>query len=169
MIFIVGINEFVFILLYNRKTNDILLGNSISSEFTTSIYGVNPWKKSSLNELQEFNEEIGNGKCSIKRSEELFQQQKICSQEALSQLKPTKNILIACPIIDDILKCMDAYSECYSQEELIKLKDITIQVTLELLENIAEESGSTHLVSSIGLLRNCPTIKAVPFGFFGAS
>ena len=125
-----------------------------------SIYGANPWRKSSLNELQEINEEIGNGKCSIKRSEDLLQQ-KICSQEALSQLKPTRNILIACPIIDDILKCMDTYSECYSQEELFNLKDITIQVTLELLENIAEESGSTHLVSSIGLLRNCPTIKAL--------
>ena len=121
-----------------------------------SIYG----GKTSLNELQEFNEEIGNGKCSIKRSEELLQQ-KICSQEALSQLKPTKNILIACPIIDDILKCMDTYSECYSQEELINLKDITIQVTLEFLKNIADESGSSHLVSSIGLLRNCPTIKAL--------
>ena len=130
-----------------------------------SIYG----GKTSLNELQEFNEEIGNGKCSINRYEEILQQQKLCSKEALSQLKPTKNILIACPIIDDILKCMDTYSECYSQEELFNLKDITIQVTLELLENIAEESGSTHLVSSIGLLRNCPTIKAVPFGFFGAS
>ena len=54
-----------------------------------------------MNELQEINEEIGNGKCSIKRSEELLQQ-KICSQEALSQLKPTRNILIACPIIEDI-------------------------------------------------------------------
>ena len=114
-----------------------------------------------MNELQEFNEEIGNGKCSINRYEEILQQQKLCSKEALSQLKPTRNILIACPIIDDILKCMDAYSECYSQQELINLKDITIQVTLELLENIAEESGSSHLVSSIGLLRNCPTIKAL--------
>ena len=155
------INEFVFFLIVYRKTNEILLGNS--------IYGANPWRKSSLNELQEFNEEIGNGKCSINRYEEILQQQKLCSKEALSQLKPTRNILIACPIIDDILKCMDAYSECYSQQELINLKDITIQVTLEFLKNIADESGSSHLISSIGLLRNCPTIKAVPFGFFGAS
>ena len=64
---------------------------------------------------------------------------------------------------------MDAYSECYSKEELSNLKDITIQVTLEFLKNIADESGSSHLVSSIGLLQNCPTVKAVPFGFFGAS
>ena len=122
-----------------------------------SIYGGN----TALNELQEFNEELGEGKCSIKRYEEILQQQKICSQDAISQLRPTKNILIACPIIDDIFKCMDAYSECYSPEELINLKDITIQVTLELLENIAEESGSSHLISSIGLLRNCPTLKAL--------
>ena len=122
-----------------------------------SIYG----GKTALNELQEFNEEVGEGKCSIKRYEEILQQQKICTQEAISQLRPTKNILIFCPIFDDIFKCMDAYSECYSQEELFNLKEITIQVTLELLENIAQESGSSHLISAIGLLKNCPTLKAL--------
>ena len=51
-----------------------------------SIYGGN----TALNELQEFNEEIGEGKCTIKRYEEILQQEKICSQDATSQLRPTK-------------------------------------------------------------------------------
>ena len=115
--------------------------------------------ESGLSQLQEFNEDVGYGKCSFERNAELGQQGQICSKEATSQMRSTTRGVSLCPIIDEIFECIDPFSECYSPEEMTRYKGITLKVTVELFESIAEQSGSSQFASLIGLLKSCPIYK----------
>ena len=115
--------------------------------------------ESGLSQWQEFNEEVGSGKCSFERDTELSQQSTICSQEAISQIRPTTRGINLCPIIDEIAKCFDSYSECYSTEEMARVIGISLKTIVELFESIAELSGSSQYAPVIGLLKSCPIYK----------
>ena len=115
--------------------------------------------ESGLSQLQEFNEDVGYGKCSFERFAELAQQGKICSQEARSQMRSTTRGVSLCPIIDEIVECFDSFSECYSPEEMARYMGINLKVTVEVFESIAEHSGSSQFASVIGLLKSCSSYK----------
>ena len=102
--------------------------------------------KSGLDEAREFNEEEGNGKCSPERYSEIQQLQGICVQSALAQFRPTRNVLSLCPIVDEALKCTKSFSECYSPEKMIRLKEINFKFLLESLQEIGNSK----------LLEKCP-------------
>ena len=115
--------------------------------------------ESGLSQLQEFNEDVGYGKCSFERNAELSQQSQICRQEATSQMRSTTRGVSLCPISDEIFKCFDSFSECYSPEEMARFQGINLKVALALFESIAEQSGSSQFASLIGLLKSCPIYK----------
>ena len=115
--------------------------------------------ESGLSQLQEFNEDVGNGKCSFERAAELAEQGQICSQEATSQMRSTTRGVSLCPIIDEIVECIDPFSECYSPEEMARFQGINLKVAIALFESIAEQSGSSQFASVIGLLKSCSSYK----------
>ena len=119
--------------------------------------------ESGLSQWQEFNEEVGYGKCSFERDTELSQQGTICrqeaKQEAISQIRPTTRGINLCPILDEIAKCFDSYSECYSTEEMVRFMGINLKVIVELTESIDLKSGSSQYAPVIGLLKSCPIYK----------
>ena len=94
---------------FHSDSNAIVAGNSN-----------NEVGESGLSQLQEFNEDVGYGKCSFERHAELEQQGQICSLEAFSQMRSTTRGVSLCPIIDDIVECLDPFSECYSPEEMAR-------------------------------------------------
>ena len=99
------------------------------------------------------------GGTSFERTGELGHLGLICRQEARSQIRSTTRGVSLCPIIDEIVECLDPFSECYSPEEMARYKGITLKLTVELLEGIAEQSGASQFASVIGLLKSCPIYK----------
>ena len=127
----------IHILFFYSKINEAVEANSINGG------------DSGLDEVRDFYEDEGTGECSPERYAEIKQQKGICEQDALAQFIPARNVLALCPIIEEVFRCLDPYSECYSPEKMVRAKEIYFKVFLETLQ----AQGNSELV-----LKKCPNI-----------
>ena len=90
-----------YLLQTNPSENTEEFGNK--AVVANSING----RDSRLDEAHEFNDEEGNGDCSVEGYSEMQQLQEICAQRALAQFKPTRYVSFLSSLLDEVfLLCM---------------------------------------------------------------
>ena len=97
-------------------------------------------------DLMGFFEKYGSGSCSDEKIDQLEKQDKICTDHEESKIQDDWDDEW-CTYIENILKCMDPYKECYGSAVMKKLNTTILNFTVGILE---------HVDKDLEKLRDCP-------------
>ena len=97
-------------------------------------------------DLMGFFEKYGSGSCSEERINELEKQDNNCTDHEESKIQDDWDDEW-CTYIENILKCMDPYKECYDSAVMKKLNTTILNFTVGILE---------HVDKDLEKLRDCP-------------
>ena len=103
-------------------------------------------------ELQNLMQELGSGDCLMTlRRVELAKIGVECRQMAASQTITGKNQI--CPLLQDYFNCYDRFNECFSPENVTKIKILVLEIWETGLVAAAKE-----------FVKNCPEYKELYSG-----
>ena len=97
-------------------------------------------------DLMGFFEKYGSGSCSDEKIDQLEKQDKNCTDHEESKIQDDWDDEW-CTYIENILKCMDSYKECYDSAVMKKLNTTILNFTVGIME---------HIDKDFEQLRQCP-------------
>ena len=123
----------------------LVLSIGISEAFqrTADIIEEHPNALQKAVEMQDLMKELGIGQCSLMQATELGQIGMECRQKASSKTITGKNQI--CPLLEDYFNCFDRFNECFTTENVNKIKVAVYKIWETQLIPAARE-----------FVKNCP-------------
>ena len=106
----------------------------LSTEFAKA----RPDLQDAVQNLIEFDQDIGTGTCTEQRYNKLNQATKQCTTQVQSSLGGS-TISNICSIFGPIFQCIEPIGECYNTQELNRFKGLTLQLTVETFKLFSED------------------------------
>ena len=106
----------------------------LSTEFAKA----RPDLQDAIENLVEFDQDIGTGTCTEQRYNELNQATKQCTTQVQSSLGGS-TISNVCSIFGKIFQCIKWHGECYNTQELKRFMGLTLQLTVEGIKLVSED------------------------------
>ena len=89
-------------------------------------------------DLMGFFEKYGSGSCSEEKINLLEKQDDNCTEHEESKIQEDWDDEW-CTYIENILKCMDPYKECYGSAEMMKLNTTILKFTVGIMEQVDKD------------------------------